>query len=82
MHAPSPLGIAVRGMLHLRGPLAQFRHEELARAASGGPGGYLEAGDRVRARIAGLGAQIVRIAESGAAQAPDPCGAHPEGRRP
>jgi 2-keto-4-pentenoate hydratase/2-oxohepta-3-ene-1,7-dioic acid hydratase in catechol pathway len=78
MHAPSPLAITLRGMLHLRGPLAQFRHEELARAASGGPGAYLEPGDRVRARIGGLGAQIVRIAEPGAAQAPDPCGAHPE----
>jgi 2-keto-4-pentenoate hydratase/2-oxohepta-3-ene-1,7-dioic acid hydratase in catechol pathway len=71
---PDPLGLVGRGLLHLRGPFEQFRQEQLARAAAGGPGGYLEPGDRVRAEIDGLGAQIVRIAAPGAPQ-PDPCAA-------
>jgi hypothetical protein len=44
-----------------------------AAPTAGGPGGYLEAGDRVRARIDGLGTQIVRIGAAGAPPAPDPC---------
>jgi 2-keto-4-pentenoate hydratase/2-oxohepta-3-ene-1,7-dioic acid hydratase in catechol pathway len=63
---PRPLGLFARGALRLRGPFEQFRQDELARAAAREPGGYLAPGDRVRARIAGLGTQIVRIAEPGA----------------
>lgn len=69
---PDPLGLVARGALHLRGPFEQFRQEELARAAAREPGGYLAPGDRVRARIAGLGTQIIRIAEPGV-PAPDLC---------
>jgi 2-keto-4-pentenoate hydratase/2-oxohepta-3-ene-1,7-dioic acid hydratase in catechol pathway len=69
---PDALGLVARGALHLRGPFEQFRQEELARAAAREPGGYLAPGDRVRARIAGLGTQIIRIAEPGA-PAPDVC---------
>ena len=69
---PDPLGLVARGALRLRGPFEQFRQEELARAAVREPGGYLAPGDRVRARIAGLGTQVFRIAEPGA-PAPDPC---------
>jgi len=69
---PDPLGLVARGALHLRGPFEQFRQEELARAAAREPGGYLAAGDRVRARIAGLGTQLFRIVEPGAPPS-DPC---------
>jgi 2-keto-4-pentenoate hydratase/2-oxohepta-3-ene-1,7-dioic acid hydratase in catechol pathway len=69
---PKPLGLVARGALHLRGPFEQFRQEELARAAAREPGGYLAPGDRVRARIAGLGTQVIRIAEPGA-PVPDLC---------
>ncbi len=69
---PDPVGLVARGALRLRGPFEQFRQEELARAAAREPGGYLAPGDRVRARIAGLGTQLVRIAAPGAPQ-PDPC---------
>lgn len=72
LHVPGAPGLIGRGLLHLRGPIEQLRQEELARAASGAPGGYLAPGDRVRARIDGLGTQIVRIAPPGAA-IPDPC---------
>jgi hypothetical protein len=61
--------------VNLRGPFEQFRHEERERAASGVPGGYLAAGDRVRARIDGLGAQVIRVEEPGSPLAPDPCNA-------
>jgi len=70
---PDRLGLVGRGLLHLRGPFEQFRHEQLARAAAGAPGGYLEPGDRVRAEIDGLGAQVVRITAPGGLH-PDPCG--------
>jgi 2-keto-4-pentenoate hydratase/2-oxohepta-3-ene-1,7-dioic acid hydratase in catechol pathway len=74
---PDPLGLVARGALHLRSPFEQFRQEELARAAAREPGGYLAPGDRVRARIAGLGTQLFRIAEPGATLS-DPCrGAEP-----
>jgi 2-keto-4-pentenoate hydratase/2-oxohepta-3-ene-1,7-dioic acid hydratase in catechol pathway len=69
---PRPLGLTLRGALHLRGPFEQFRQDELARAALREPGGYLAPGDRVRARIAGLGTQLFRIAEPGGAPL-DPC---------
>ena len=69
---PDPLGLVARGALRLRSPFEQFRQEELARAAAREPGGYLAPGDRVRARIAGLGTQIIRIAEPGA-PVPDLC---------
>jgi 2-keto-4-pentenoate hydratase/2-oxohepta-3-ene-1,7-dioic acid hydratase in catechol pathway len=73
LRAPSPVGVVLRGLLRLRGPFAQAAHEERERAAAGGPGGYLEAGDRVRARIDGLGSQIIRIGAVGATPAADPC---------
>ena len=66
---PDPLGLVARGALRLRGPFEQYRQEQLARAAAREPGGYLAPGDRMRARIAGLGTQIVRVAEPGAAPA-------------
>jgi 2-keto-4-pentenoate hydratase/2-oxohepta-3-ene-1,7-dioic acid hydratase in catechol pathway len=69
---PDPLGLLGRGLLRLRGPFEQFRREQLARAAAGEPGGYLAPGDRVRAEIDGLGAQIVSIAEPGGSPR-DPC---------
>jgi 2-keto-4-pentenoate hydratase/2-oxohepta-3-ene-1,7-dioic acid hydratase in catechol pathway len=78
LQAPSMLGVVGRGLLNLRGPLEQFRHEQLEWAASGEPGGYLVPGDRVRARIDGLGTQIFRISEPGAPVAPDPCGVQKE----
>jgi 2-keto-4-pentenoate hydratase/2-oxohepta-3-ene-1,7-dioic acid hydratase in catechol pathway len=73
LQAPSPLAVTARGLLRLRGPFEQFRREELARAASGEPGGYLAPGDRVRASIDGLGTQIVRIAAPGSSLHGDPC---------
>jgi 2-keto-4-pentenoate hydratase/2-oxohepta-3-ene-1,7-dioic acid hydratase in catechol pathway len=69
---PDPLGLIARGALRLRGPFEQFRQEEIARAAAREPGGYLAPGDRVRARIAGLGTQLFKIAGSGAPLT-DPC---------
>jgi 2-keto-4-pentenoate hydratase/2-oxohepta-3-ene-1,7-dioic acid hydratase in catechol pathway len=74
---PHPVRLTLRGALHLRGPFEQFRQEELARAALHEPGGYLTPGDRVRAQIAGLGTQLFRIAEPGAAPS-DPCQAPKE----
>jgi 2-keto-4-pentenoate hydratase/2-oxohepta-3-ene-1,7-dioic acid hydratase in catechol pathway len=73
LQAPSPLGVIARGLVRFRGPFEQARQEELARAAAGGAGGYLEPGDRVRARIDGLGAQVFEIARPGSPPAPDPC---------
>ena len=64
LKAPDPLGALARGALNLRGPFEQFRQEELERVASGEAGGYLAVGDRVRARIDGLGAQIFRIVDA------------------
>jgi 2-keto-4-pentenoate hydratase/2-oxohepta-3-ene-1,7-dioic acid hydratase in catechol pathway len=69
---PAPISLIARGALHLRGPFEQFRQDELARAAAHEPGGYLAPGDRVRARIGGLGTQTVRVTEPGAPR-PDPC---------
>jgi 2-keto-4-pentenoate hydratase/2-oxohepta-3-ene-1,7-dioic acid hydratase in catechol pathway len=69
---PDPLGLLARGALRLRSPFEQFRQEELTRAAAREPGGYLAPGDRVRARIAGLGTQLFKIAEPGAPPS-DPC---------
>jgi 2-keto-4-pentenoate hydratase/2-oxohepta-3-ene-1,7-dioic acid hydratase in catechol pathway len=69
---PQRLGLLTRGALHLRSPFEQFRQDELARAAAREPGGYLAPGDRVRARIPGLGTQLIRIVEPGADPG-DPC---------
>jgi 2-keto-4-pentenoate hydratase/2-oxohepta-3-ene-1,7-dioic acid hydratase in catechol pathway len=82
LQAPSPLGVTWRGLLRFRGPLEQARQEELARAAAGAPGGYLAAGDRVRARIDGLGAQVFAIDEPGSPLPPDPCEPAAETDRP
>jgi 2-keto-4-pentenoate hydratase/2-oxohepta-3-ene-1,7-dioic acid hydratase in catechol pathway len=73
LQAPAPLGVTLRGLLRLRSPFEQFRQEELARARSGAPGGYLTPGDRVRARIDGLGAQLHTVAEPGTPPAREPC---------
>jgi 2-keto-4-pentenoate hydratase/2-oxohepta-3-ene-1,7-dioic acid hydratase in catechol pathway len=69
---PRPLSLVARGALRLRGPFEQFRQDELARAAAREPGGYLAPGDRVRARIAGLGTQLIRIGSPDAPPA-GPC---------
>lgn len=73
LRAPSPLGVAIRGLLNLRGPIEQFRREELERATGGESGGYLAPGHRVRARIDGLGTQTFRISELGDPMRSDPC---------
>jgi len=70
LQAPEPLPLLGRGLLRLRGPFTQFLLEEQARAATG-ESGYLEPGDRVRARIDGLGTQIIRVTAGG--RVPDPC---------
>jgi 2-keto-4-pentenoate hydratase/2-oxohepta-3-ene-1,7-dioic acid hydratase in catechol pathway len=75
LQAPSPFGVLARGLLRLRSPFEQFRREELARADADEPGGYLTPGDRVRASVDGLGAQIFSIGEPGASPFLDPC--HP-----
>ncbi len=62
LHAPSPMGVALRGLLHLRGPFEQFLVEEKARVAAGGTH-YLAPGDVVRAKIDGLGAQAFEIGQ-------------------
>ncbi len=72
LDTPDPLGLVMRGALRLRGPFEQYRQEQLARVAADEPGGYLAAGDRVRASIDGLGAQTLRVAASGEPN-PDPC---------
>jgi 2-keto-4-pentenoate hydratase/2-oxohepta-3-ene-1,7-dioic acid hydratase in catechol pathway len=74
LDTPDPAGLVLRGALRLRGPFEQYRQEQLARVTGGEPGGYLAAGDRVRASIDGLGAQTLRVAPSGSAN-PDPCAA-------
>jgi 2-keto-4-pentenoate hydratase/2-oxohepta-3-ene-1,7-dioic acid hydratase in catechol pathway len=74
LQAPNPLTVTARGLLRLRSPFEQFRREELERAAAGKPGGYLAGGDRVRAGIDGLGAQVLRVSAPGSAPRPDPCG--------
>jgi len=73
MQAPSIAGVLLRGLLRLRGPLEQFRREQIARAKQGVPGGYLASGDRVRASIDGLGAQIFAIKPAGSPGQRDPC---------
>lgn len=78
IQAPSMPGLIGRALLNLRGPLGQFRHEQLELAASGAPGAYLAPGDRVRASIDGLGAQISRIEAPGTPLPPDPCEATTE----
>lgn len=77
MQTPSVPGVVVRGLLRLRGPFEQFRREEVARAAQGAPGGYLDVGERVRARIDGLGTQIFRISEPGSQIPTDLCDPNP-----
>jgi hypothetical protein len=74
LQAPDVLPVLLRGLLRLRGPLQQFRLEEVERAARGEPGGYLEAGDVVRATIDGLGTQRFPILPFGSPQPADPCG--------
>lgn len=77
LQVPSVPGLLARGLLRLRGPLEQLRQEELARAAEGAPGGYLAAGDVVRASIDGLGTQTFRIAEAGSPIPHDSCEKEP-----
>lgn len=73
MNVPNIPGLVARALLRLRAPLEQLRQEELARAAEAAPGGYLAAGDRVRASIDGLGTQEFRIAGAGSPVPRDPC---------
>jgi hypothetical protein len=70
--APSPLALVFRGLLHLRSPFEQFVAEEKERATAA-RGNYLQPGDRVRARIDGLGTQEFAIGPAGAPQPEDPC---------
>jgi 2-keto-4-pentenoate hydratase/2-oxohepta-3-ene-1,7-dioic acid hydratase in catechol pathway len=77
LHAPSPLGVTLRGLLRLRGPFAQFLDEEKARVAAGGTR-YLAPGDVVRARIDGLGSQLFEIGEAGGSADPHPCSSRGE----
>jgi 2-keto-4-pentenoate hydratase/2-oxohepta-3-ene-1,7-dioic acid hydratase in catechol pathway len=72
LNAPSPLGVTLRGALHLRGPFAQFLVEEKQRVADGGTK-YLGPGSVVRARIDGLGEQHFEIGEAGGRARPHPC---------
>jgi 2-keto-4-pentenoate hydratase/2-oxohepta-3-ene-1,7-dioic acid hydratase in catechol pathway len=76
--APSPFGVTVRGLWHLRSPFEQFLAEELARVASGEETSYLKPGDRVVARIDGLGSQAFEIGRAGAREAAGPC--DPQGK--
>lgn len=76
LNAPSPLGVTLRGLVRLRGPFAQFLAEEKARVAAGGTR-YLAPGDRVRARIDGLGEQRFRIGEAGGRAPNHPCDEEP-----
>lgn len=80
--APAPLAVLARGLLRLRSPFEQFRREELTRAGSDARGGYLAPGDRVRASIDGLGAQIVEITSPGTAPPRGPCNDATEGSGP
>jgi 5-carboxymethyl-2-hydroxymuconate isomerase len=72
LNAPSPLGVTLRGLLHLRGPFEQFLVEEKERVAAGGTR-YLAPGQVVRAGIDGLGAQRFEIGEPGGRAAAHPC---------
>ncbi|MGH0029391.1 MAG: fumarylacetoacetate hydrolase family protein [Myxococcota bacterium] len=72
LNAPSPVGVTLRGLLRLRSPFQQFLVEEKTRVAEGGTR-YLAPGDRVRARIDGLGTQLFPIGEAGGRPAPHPC---------
>ena len=72
LNAPSPLGVTLRGLVRLRGPFSQFLVEEKARVARGGTR-YLAPGDRVRARIDGLGEQSFTIGEAGGRADAHPC---------
>lgn len=74
LNAPSPVGVALRGLLRLRGPFSQFLAEEKARVAEGGTK-YLAPGDVVRARIDGLGEQVFPIGAAGGRAAEHPCSA-------
>ena len=72
LHAPSPLGVTLRGALRFRSPFAQFLVEEKERVAAGGTK-YLGPGSVVRARIDGLGQQRFEIGAAGGRAAPHPC---------
>lgn len=61
LQAPSVLPLVLRGLASARGPIEQFRVEQLERARAALPGGYLKRGDRVRASIDGLGTQLFRV---------------------
>jgi len=73
MDTPDVVPLLFRGLLRLRGPSEQFRIEQLARVAGDEPGGFLAAGDRVRASIDGLGSQEFSIRSAGSPLQRDPC---------
>ncbi|MBW2241601.1 MAG: fumarylacetoacetate hydrolase family protein [Deltaproteobacteria bacterium] len=77
IHAPNPIGVALRGLLHLRGPFEQFLVEEKARVANGGTR-YLAPGDIVRTKIDGLGTQLFEIGEPGERAGSHACTAEDE----
>jgi 2-keto-4-pentenoate hydratase/2-oxohepta-3-ene-1,7-dioic acid hydratase in catechol pathway len=79
LRVPPALPLVWRALRNLRGPFEQLRQEELARASAETPGGYLRAGNRVRAQIDGLGIQVVQIGAPGAEVAPDACAHPPDG---
>lgn len=72
MAAPSPLGVTLRGLIHLRSPFEQFLVEEKQRFAAGGTR-YLAPGSVVRAQIDGLGAQRFLIGQPSDRAAAHPC---------
>ena len=72
LNAPSPLGVALRGLLRLRDPFSQFLVEEKERVAAGGTR-YLAPGQVVRARIDGLGEQRFEIGAAGGSAEPGAC---------
>ena len=74
LQAPGVLGVTLRGLMRLRSPFAQFLSEQRERVASGEPGDYLTAGDRVIARIDGLGTHSFEIDPPGTPSAGPGCG--------
>ena len=68
----SAVGLIFRGILKLRSPFEQFLFEERARFSAGGTA-YLKPGDKIVARIDGLGAQIIEIDDSRAQAGADLC---------
>jgi 2-keto-4-pentenoate hydratase/2-oxohepta-3-ene-1,7-dioic acid hydratase in catechol pathway len=71
--APEIAPLLFRGLARLRSPTEQLRLDEIERAKSGEPRGYLSDGDQVRAHIDGLGTQTFTIRAAGVPVQHDPC---------